>query len=190
MGKDPEGTENVEDAHEITKSGFPKVSSIAYAKNILGVEPSATVEEVNEAYTNGYIIIPYFSVILVLSKCYRNHKRKLCLLYHPDLADDDDLIDIDYFNTVTQAYQTFQNQRILTEKQVFYEDIIADSDFTIGGRRNVTKSRALDEESFFGIDIKTQLKPSAIFNSIMRFGRDAKQDFANRPKESTQWSKK
>ena len=56
MGKDPEGTENVEDAHEITESGFPKVSSIAYAKNILGVEPSATVEEVNEAYTNGYII--------------------------------------------------------------------------------------------------------------------------------------
>ena len=55
MGKDPEGTESVEDAHEITESGFPKVSSIAYAKNILGVEPSATVEEVNEAYTNGYI---------------------------------------------------------------------------------------------------------------------------------------
>jgi len=54
----------------------------------------------------------------------------------------------------------------------------------------VTKSRALDEETFFGIDIKTQLKPSAIFNSLMRFGRDAKQDMANRPKESTQWTKK
>ena len=52
MGKDPEDTETVEDAHEITESGFPKVSSIAYAKNILGVEPSATVEEVNEAYTD------------------------------------------------------------------------------------------------------------------------------------------
>ena len=90
---------------------------------------------------------------------------------------------------MTQAYQTFQNQRILTEKQVFYEDIIADSDFTIGGRRNVTKSRALDEESFFGIDIKTQLKPSAIFNSLLRFGRDARQDFENRSKESTQWRK-
>ena len=59
MGKDPEDTETVEDAHEITESGFPKVSSIAYAKNILGAEPSATVEEVSEAYTYGYMIIPY-----------------------------------------------------------------------------------------------------------------------------------
>jgi len=162
---DPEDKGSVVDAHEITESGFPKVSSIAYAKNILGVEPFASVDEVNEAYT------------------------KLCLLYHPDLADDEDLIDIDYFNTVTQAYQTFQNQRILTEKQVFYEDVIADSDFTISGRRNVTKSRSLDEESFFGIDIKTQLKPSAIFDSLLRFGRDARQDMENRPKESTQWKK-
>ena len=119
----------------------------------------------------------------------RNQTSKLCLLYHPDLADDEDLIDIDYFNTVTQAYQTFQNQRILSEKQVFYEDIIADNNFTIHGRRNVTKSRALDEESFFGIDIKTQLKPSAILSALLRFGKDAKQDMGMRPREKTQWKK-
>ena len=118
----------------------------------------------------------------------RNQISKLCLLYHPDLADDEDLIDIDYFNTVTQAYQTFQNQRILSERQVFYEDVIADSNFTILGRRNVTKSRSLDEETFFGIDIKTQLKPSSIFNAIMNLGKDTKQDMENRSRDS-RWRK-
>ena len=56
MAKDLEDKEPLKDAHEITENGFPKVSSIAYAKNILGVEPSATADEVNEAYRNGHIV--------------------------------------------------------------------------------------------------------------------------------------
>ena len=67
MGKDPEDEESVKDAHEITESGFPKVSSIAYAKNILGVEPSATADEVNEAYRNGHMTITFMLHLSMIS---------------------------------------------------------------------------------------------------------------------------
>ena len=78
------------DGHAMTEAGFPKVASIAYAKHILGVEPSATEEEIKEAYL------------------------KVSLRHHPDLVDDeDDLADYDQFKLVTQAYKTFMNQKVL-----------------------------------------------------------------------------
>ena len=77
------------DGHAMTEAGFPKVASIAYAKHILGVEPSATEEEIKEAYL------------------------KVSLRHHPDLVDDeDDLADYDQFKLVTQAYKTFMNQKV------------------------------------------------------------------------------
>ena len=77
------------DGHAMTESGFPKVASIAYAKHILGVSPSATEEEIKAAYL------------------------KVSLRHHPDLVDDeDDLADYDQFKLVTQAYKTFMNQKV------------------------------------------------------------------------------
>lgn len=166
MNNDGESSTEVEDAHEVSDSGFPRISSIAYAKHILGVEPNATKEEVDRAY------------------------RQLCLVYHPDLANDEDLIDVNYFNTLTKAYQTFQNQHILKKEQIFYENIMEDNQFTIEARKHIAKSRRSSEETFFGWDTAVELKPKAMLKKLSRLASDMRQDYKNRDAERYQWNGK
>jgi hypothetical protein len=68
------------------------VADIAYAKEILGVEPNASKEEVEKVYV------------------------KLSLEYHPDIGEDH-LKDEEYFKLLTEAYKTFMNQEIITDGQ-------------------------------------------------------------------------
>jgi len=64
QGDFPEDVREGEDLAEEDFTGYEKISSIAYAKHVLGVDPDATSDEVDQAY------------------------KLLALQYHPDLNDE------------------------------------------------------------------------------------------------------
>ena len=69
-----------EDLAEEDFTGYEKISSIAYAKHVLGVEPDATSDEVDQAY------------------------KLLSLQYHPDLNDELRLVVAD----ALECFKRFQ----------------------------------------------------------------------------------
>ena len=70
---EPEEFHEGDDLAEEDFTGYEKISSIAYAKHVLGVEPNATSDEVDQAY------------------------KLLSLQYHPDLNDELRLVLMDRF---------------------------------------------------------------------------------------------
>ena len=84
--------EAIKNGHALNDEGYPLVADIAYAKNVLGVEPDATKEEVESRFV------------------------ELSLKYHPDIGDEE-IRDAEYFKTITEAYKTFMNQEILNPGQ-------------------------------------------------------------------------
>ena len=67
IGNDEDFQDDIQKGEELAEedfSGYEKISLIAYAKHVLGVEPDATPEEVDQAY------------------------KLLSLQYHPDLNDE------------------------------------------------------------------------------------------------------
>lgn len=78
--------------HELNDEGYPLVADIAYAKEILGVEPDSTKEEVEKMYV------------------------QLSLVYHPDIGEAA-MADPEYFRTLTEAYKTFMNQEVISTGQ-------------------------------------------------------------------------
>merc|ERR1719348_1868141 len=92
--------ENIDDDEDLGEedfTGYEKISSIAYAKHVLGVEPDATSDEVDQAY------------------------KLLSLQYHPDLNDELSDEEAAYFSTLSEAYKTFKHQKSLSETQQLYE---------------------------------------------------------------------
>jgi len=86
-----------EDLAEEDFTGYEKISSIAYAKHVLGIKPNATSDEVDQAY------------------------KQLSFQYHPDLNDELSDDEIAYFSTISEAYKTFKQQKSLSETQQLYE---------------------------------------------------------------------
>ena len=82
----------MKNGHALNDEGYPLVADIAYAKNVLGVEPDATKEQVESRFV------------------------ELSLKYHPDIGDEE-IRDADYFRTITESYKTFMNQEILNPGQ-------------------------------------------------------------------------
>ena len=67
IGKSEDELEEFHEGYDLAEedfTGYEKISSIAYAKHVLGVEPDATSDEVDQAY------------------------KLLSLQYHPDLNDE------------------------------------------------------------------------------------------------------
>ena len=67
IGNDEHFQGDIQEGEELAEedfSGYEKISLIAFAKHVLGVEPDATPEEVDQAY------------------------KLLSLQYHPDLNDE------------------------------------------------------------------------------------------------------
>ena len=61
-------------------------------KDVLGLNPDATKEDVIKVYT------------------------ELSLIYHPDIGEDE-LKDLEHFRVLTAAYQTFMNQEVISDGQ-------------------------------------------------------------------------
>lgn len=83
--------------------GYEKIASIAYAKDILGVDPNASEQEVDNAY------------------------KILALKYHPDINDELSEEEKNYFETLTEAYRTFKRQYSMTRTQRLYQKQIENS---------------------------------------------------------------
>jgi len=131
--------------HGLDPNGFPLVADIAFAKEILGVEPDATKEEVQKVYA------------------------ELSLVSHPDIGD---IPDPDKFRVITEAYKTFMSQEILSTGQVKYIDVVDTLDWSVAGRQKIHRGRyASESDSFFGFDDE-ELKPKNIWAKVVEYGRN------------------
>ena len=60
--------------------------------------------------------------------------------YHPDIGTTG---DSEHFRIITEAYKTFMNQKVLSEDQIFYQNIIDDDNFMPEGTVNVSDARVV-----------------------------------------------
>jgi len=154
---EPTQEEAIKNGHALNDEGFPLVADIAYAKNVLGVEPDATKEEVESRFV------------------------ELSLKYHPDIGDEE-IRDAEYFRTITESYKTFMNQEILNPGQVTYSDAIHADQWYSDGRRKVHKVENMSKrrhEQFFGF-APDEIKPAAVLKKMRSYAADAGRPFAVR----------
>ena len=57
------------------------------------------------------------------------------------------------------------NQKILIDTQIHYENIIDDHQFTVAGRKHISRTRNFDEETFFGFDLQ-EFTPRKLWQKV------------------------